>query len=60
LHGTVYDLSDFVNEHPAGAESIYNLAGQDGTEAFQNIHSIGMLDDFKDDAVGVFVPKTMM
>jgi len=54
LHGTVYDLTDFAEEHPPGAESIYNLAGQDGTEAFQIVHSIGMLDEFKGDAVGVF------
>jgi len=42
----VYDLTDFLNEHPAGPDSILELAGKDGTEAFDAIHTRGLLDDF--------------
>lgn len=55
IHGNVYDLTDFAEEHPAGAESIYRLGGTDGTEAFQAIHQKSMMDDFDEDLVGVFV-----
>ncbi|KAL9188171.1 hypothetical protein ACHAXT_006549 [Thalassiosira profunda] len=53
IDGKVYDLTDFAEEHPAGPESIIELAGQDGTEAFEAVHSAGILEDF--DAVGVLV-----
>jgi len=52
IHGYVYDLTNFAEEHPAGAESIYNLCGTDGTGAFQAVHNKNMLDDFEDDKVG--------
>lgn len=34
IHGFVYDLTEFADEHPAGFDSIFNLAGTDGTTAF--------------------------
>jgi len=55
IHGKVYDLTDFAESHPPGAESIYRLGGTDGTEAFQSIHNEGMLEDFEDDLIGVLV-----
>jgi flavocytochrome c len=54
IHGKVYDLSAFAEEHPAGAESIHKLAGMDGTEEFQAIHNIDLLNDFEDDIMGVY------
>ena len=51
INGKVYDLTDFAEEHPAGPESIIQLAGQDGTEAFEAVHSEGILEDF--DPVGI-------
>ena len=50
INNKVYDLTDFAEEHPAGPESIIELAGQDGTEAFEAVHSEGILEDF--DPVG--------
>lgn len=51
INGKVYDLTDFAEEHPAGPESIIELAGQDGTEEFEAVHSEGILEDF--DPVGI-------
>jgi hypothetical protein len=52
LHYTFHLLvTDFAEEHPAGPESIIELAGQDGTEAFEAVHSEGILEDF--DPVGI-------
>lgn len=55
IHGVVYDLTDFAEEHPPGAESIHVLAGLDGTEAFEAVHNKGLLDDFEDVRKGVLV-----
>jgi succinate dehydrogenase/fumarate reductase flavoprotein subunit len=47
IHGQVYDLTEFADEHPAGPEPIHKVAGMDGTEVFDEIHSVDMLNDFK-------------
>lgn len=52
IHGIVYDLTEFADEHPAGAESIHELAGTDGTDAFDAVHNEDMLDDFDEERVG--------
>lgn len=54
LYGKVYDLSSFVDEHPAGPESITKLAGSDGTTMYQTVHNLQMLSDFENDIVGAF------
>jgi cytochrome b involved in lipid metabolism len=51
----VYDLTAFAEEHPAGAKSIHDLAGTDGTAAFEAVHSAGLLDDFEEDRIGPLV-----
>lgn len=55
IHGVVYDFSEFAHEHPAGFKSIFDLAGTDGTEAFDTVHNLGMLDDFEQDKRGMLV-----
>eukprot|EP00535_Pseudo-nitzschia_heimii_P010096 CAMPEP_0197180416 /NCGR_PEP_ID=MMETSP1423-20130617/5042_1 /TAXON_ID=476441 /ORGANISM="Pseudo-nitzschia heimii, Strain UNC1101" /LENGTH=1181 /DNA_ID=CAMNT_0042630493 /DNA_START=218 /DNA_END=3766 /DNA_ORIENTATION=- len=55
IHGYVYDFTEFAHEHPAGFKSIFDLAGIDGTEAFDAVHNLGMLDDFEQDKRGIFV-----
>lgn len=54
IHGVVYDLTDFADEHPSGPQTIHELAGKDGTEAFAAVHNQGMLEDFDDEIVGVY------
>ena len=53
IHGVVYDLTDFAEEHPPVAESIDVLAGLDATEAFEAVHNKGLLDDFQDVRKGI-------
>jgi len=55
IHGKVYDLTEFVEEHPGGAESVHVLAGDDGSEAFAAAHSEDVLEDFEDEYLGVLV-----
>jgi succinate dehydrogenase/fumarate reductase flavoprotein subunit len=53
VYGEVYDFTDFLDEHPAGAEAILKYGGTDGTAIFDSVHSKDMLDDF--DAIGPLV-----
>lgn len=46
IHGIVYDLTDFADEHPAGSQSIRELAGTIGTDAFAAVHNKGVLVKF--------------
>jgi len=38
IDNTVYDMTEWINEHPGGAGPIKNLCGVDSTEAFAKIH----------------------
>jgi flavocytochrome c len=46
LYGSVYDFTDFLEEHPAGPQAILEFAGQDGTAKFEAVHSRDLLEDF--------------
>ncbi|KAH7887488.1 cytochrome b5-like heme/steroid binding domain-containing protein [Phlebopus sp. FC_14] len=37
LHGKVYDVTKFIDEHPGGDEVILAEAGKDATEAFEDV-----------------------
>jgi flavocytochrome c len=54
IHGIVYDLTEFAEEHPAGAQSIHELAGMDGTEAYAAVHNPQMLEDFDEEIMGIY------
>jgi flavocytochrome c len=54
IAGVVYDLTEFADEHPAGPDSIHELAGKDGTKSFLAVHSLGILDDFDEERIGSF------
>ena len=47
LHGKVYDLTDFAEDHPAGAHAVTQMAGTEGTETFKKAHGPALLDDFE-------------
>lgn len=53
IDGVVYDFTEFAHEHPAGFQSIFDLAGKDGSEAFAAVHNSKMLEDFEDDKKAV-------
>lgn len=44
LHGKVYDVTNFLKEHPGGKNVILAHAGQDGTIAFDQIHSKDIIE----------------
>nr|BAE94683.1 cytochrome b5 [Physarum polycephalum] len=53
VRGKVYDVSDFVAEHPGGEEVIRDVAGRDATEDFDNVgHSEDAVQQMKQYYVG--------
>lgn len=61
----VYDVTDFIDAHPGGAFVLQQVAGQDCTEAFYNLHRQEVLQKYDDLCIGtiegekseVLVPK---
>jgi len=53
LYGQVYDLTDYIDEHPGGAEAITDVAGIDGTEHFAAVHNRELLESMGFEPLGV-------
>ncbi|KAG9943327.1 L-lactate dehydrogenase, partial [Aureobasidium melanogenum] len=44
INDTVYDVTEFLPQHPGGESSILSWAGKNATEEYEMIHPPGMLD----------------
>ncbi len=38
IKGKVYDLTNWINKHPGGADKILKICGKDGTQLFEKQH----------------------
>jgi isopentenyl diphosphate isomerase/L-lactate dehydrogenase-like FMN-dependent dehydrogenase len=45
LYGNVYDVTDFLPNHPGGSKIILQLSGRDATEDYDPIHPPGTLEE---------------
>jgi cytochrome b involved in lipid metabolism len=52
VHDKVYDVTSFVDEHPGGEEVMLDVAGQDATEAFEDV---GHSDEARETLVKLLV-----
>ncbi|KAF7321809.1 Cytochrome b2, mitochondrial [Mycena kentingensis (nom. inval.)] len=43
VHNKVYDITDFLDEHPGGSKIILRYAGKDATAAYEPIHPPSMI-----------------
>ncbi|KAF9888189.1 hypothetical protein FE257_009184 [Aspergillus nanangensis] len=43
IHGSVYDVTEFLESHPGGPHVILGRAGKDATEAFDSVHDRELL-----------------
>jgi len=57
LFGKVYDLTDYVDEHPGGAQAVLDVAGLDGTETFTAVHNKELLTQMGFQPLGTLAPK---
>lgn len=46
INGHVYDVTDFIDLHPGGADKLLKFAGKDATKGFRMQHNEGYLDRF--------------
>jgi L-lactate dehydrogenase (cytochrome) len=62
IHGKVYDLTNFLPEHPGGIKVILNQAGKDATAAFDPIHPLDIIEKYLSPEVclGNIDPATMV
>ncbi|KAK7924757.1 FMN-dependent dehydrogenase-domain-containing protein [Apiospora marii] len=44
VHRKVWDLTDFVDEHPGGAEILLQCAGTNATRVYDEVHAPGILE----------------
>ena len=60
MHGKVFDLTEFYNEHPGGWEVIEDNAGKDGTSAYEEgSHGMESVRDLKKYYVGEYEGKKL-
>ncbi|XP_041455599.1 cytochrome b5-like isoform X2 [Lytechinus variegatus] len=53
IHNKVYDVTDFLDEHPGGEEVMIEQAGGDGSESFEDVgHSSDARELMKDYYIG--------
>ncbi len=46
LGGKVYDVTDFLDDHPGGKKAIIVYAGRDATEEFEMLHASNVLKKY--------------
>ncbi|NXF98857.1 CYB5B protein, partial [Sakesphorus luctuosus] len=57
IHGRVYDVTRFLEEHPGGEEVLLEQAGRDATESFEDVgHSMDAREMLKQYYIGEVHP----
>ena len=46
IHGHVYDVTEFLEAHPGGADKLFRFAGKDATRSFRLQHPEGHLERY--------------
>ena len=58
IHGKVYNVTQFLEEHPGGEEILLERAGSDATAAFEDIgHSMHAREQMKKYMIGALQKK---
>ncbi|KAH8660030.1 cytochrome b2 [Xylariales sp. PMI_506] len=45
IHGNVWDVTNFINDHPGGVDVIMKCAGTDATEAYEDVHNAELVSE---------------
>ncbi|CAG8730630.1 14121_t:CDS:2, partial [Acaulospora morrowiae] len=52
VHDKVYDVTNFLNEHPGGKKVLLKVAGTDATKQFDNFHSLDVVKKYPQLLIG--------
>ncbi len=52
IDSIVYDVTDFLDAHPGGASVLHQVAGQDATDIFYNLHRHEILSQYARLSIG--------
>lgn len=56
IHNSIYDVTQFLNEHPGGEEVLLEQAGKEATEAFEDVgHSTDARELMKKYKIGELI-----
>ncbi|GBB97549.1 hypothetical protein RclHR1_00300028 [Rhizophagus clarus] len=53
VHDKVFDVTNFLNEHPGGKKVLLKVAGTDATKQFDNFHNLSILEKYAQLQIGV-------
>ncbi|POS71899.1 cytochrome b2 [Diaporthe helianthi] len=45
VHSKVWDLTNFIDEHPGGAKILLSVAGKNATSEFDQVHAPGIIEE---------------
>lgn len=46
INGDVYDITDFLEEHPGGKMILMSVLGEDATDFFEELHNEKILKEY--------------
>ena len=46
INNSVYDITDFINQHPGGKDILLQLLGTDATNFFNELHHPSVLEEY--------------
>ncbi|EEU34467.1 uncharacterized protein NECHADRAFT_9645, partial [Fusarium vanettenii 77-13-4] len=49
IHSKVWDITDFIEEHPGGPEILLEHAGSDATGLYDGVHAPDIIEELSDD-----------
>ena len=56
IHQDVYDITEFLNEHPGGKHILMTVVGGDATEFFEELHNPIILKEYGNNfKIGVLI-----
>lgn len=58
IYNSVYNITDFIKDHPGGGEVLFDCGGADATEAFEDVgHSQDAVDMLQPYWIGQLAPN---